>query len=1399
MALSPTEIKQQIDEKLAYLRTLHDDPNSEISPATRDLLKKSLYEKNLLRRPTAPVSSENLFPLSHEATKAMEDVYSGKFAPIDLQHPFISAGQKLREVAGALPMISQPVAGALDAMALPIRTVGRPAIESMQGVDPQLNFIEKAARSLTSDRDIGNVAARRTAADAPAIVQKYIEQGMSPQEAANRMQGDVTRNWMLGGAAENIMNLADPIALFKGMGAVSKIAKGKPKALPAGTPATIPGMDSLKNPFENIPQAPVDPALKEIKVKPVPQYFDPETGPSPDAPAWMFRDPEQGFGGGSMGLPKTTPPAPKPVVPNEPLPGLPTQFTNPNDPALLDHLAQFFPPQLVAKAPAELRLRVGNMSPNELRDFVGQLQHEAQLGGNEPNIIQQSAQEPVLPKQPPQGPVSPFTPGAGGQMFMKDQGKNVREFPSMERPAPVYDQPIGPARDQGQQQFDFTQGPAAPVVQPPAVKAPVQQLSVQALRAKLKDPNLSDEEFAFVQNQIQQKLNESKVINVDPVEARRLAEIENKKKLPKVVSTPVVEKVIKKEKVVKEAPLSAEEKVLHDRRKALLERAGDWTDADEAEYNLINRQLTELKKSKKSPSALEDIMTIVTGIKPTKGGLHSGIPLGPTELTDEAKAAVERWKTEHGPAVLAAAKAAGKDVNTFLKERFPTLTEAQLQEMSKAVGSVPSPAVAKNVSSSEVPVTTKDGRGQYKGKINLSVYSNPEVAGKIMDIIDTHPQIAQGLKITDAEVQKMATDISMGDKIAYLWKQIQKSPTGVLRAEVRAEGQQIASKLESLLKTDFGKDITTLKEVMDNVAETLKKRRQGISEIGGTLREAGLPIESQKILAKQFDEAISKYKSDPKAVGALKTLKKTLLDKEFNPTLWDKAYYIWINGLLSGPKTQFINTASNTLHMLGKFPDRALESLVDIPVSWFSKKRSTTLNEIPQMAKALVSKNEIPEKFRYNADGKTMENSNNISPLQGPVSKKFEPLMYGTKILAKTDEYFGNKVAQMEYEALKGKNLSDIEIQNLVQDEATTRTLTRAPASVTKVLLFAKQNLPGFRWIAPFIRTSADIIGQAAEHTPIGLYGIRKSMKEGTLTQRELVQRTSRLVKGTVFGVWAYNEWKKGNLVGDAPTDPKARTHFLETQHKQPNSVKINNTWVPLSTIEPLGSAMSIFVNFFEGMDKNYKDSKSAANAFLGGVMKAGVALGSKRYLQGAATAVKAASDPEQGGVKLAGQIVAGFVPGNVKTITDTMDTTQREAKTIPDMIKRRIPGASKTLPPVIDTFGKPVQKSSGLDLFSTKDARLSPEEKLVKDTPLTTPSTRINGEKISPQDQVFLEKRAGQIKKNLILQYQNKLSSMAQDRKQYLVDQISSQANQQARMELIKKTGKYRPKAPFK
>jgi hypothetical protein len=113
------------------------------------------------------------------------------------------------------------------------------------------------------------------------------------------------------------------------------------------------------------------------------------------------------------------------------------------------------------------------------------------------------------------------------------------------------------------------------------------------------------------------------------------------------------------------------------------------------------------------------------------------------------------------------------------------------------------------------------------------------------------------------------------------------------------------------------------------------------------------------------------------------------------------------------------------------------------------------------------------------------------------------------------------------------------------------------------------------RIFTPFIRTPANILAYAGQHTP-GLARHLTQYKEAIRSGDELLiaEYKGRAAIGTMtvsmVGLAALN----GYVTGNGPSDPKERAIWSRT-HK-PMSVKVGDKWVSYQSIEPLSTIISI-------------------------------------------------------------------------------------------------------------------------------------------------------------------------------------------------------------------------------
>ena len=153
----------------------------------------------------------------------------------------------------------------------------------------------------------------------------------------------------------------------------------------------------------------------------------------------------------------------------------------------------------------------------------------------------------------------------------------------------------------------------------------------------------------------------------------------------------------------------------------------------------------------------------------------------------------------------------------------------------------------------------------------------------------------------------------------------------------------------------------------------------------------------------------------------------------------------------------------------------------------------------------------------------------------------------------------------------------------------------------------------------------------------------------------------------------------EGKSTGAGPQEPNARSLWLAAGN-QPYSIRVGNTWYGIHRLGPLALLAGMGADMYElshAMDTQQSDK--VASIMLGMLSK-GVL--DETWMRGPSEAMDAAFHPEEYGGKWVRDEVSSFVPFSVgmSQITQATDPYQRQARTILDAVRAKIPGESQTL-----------------------------------------------------------------------------------------------------------------------
>jgi hypothetical protein len=519
-------------------------------------------------------------------------------------------------------------------------------------------------------------------------------------------------------------------------------------------------------------------------------------------------------------------------------------------------------------------------------------------------------------------------------------------------------------------------------------------------------------------------------------------------------------------------------------------------------------------------------------------------------------------------------------------------------------------------------------------------------------------------------------------------------------------------------------------------------------------------------------EAISELLDQAKASGKLDMLLEGVnkLDNqdaaavaEFVTKSWaaqksDKIVELWINALLSGPKTHVANILSNTLVSAWAVPEHMLSvgiskltgsgmSASEIPAHIFGTLEGA-VDGIKAAGKALKS-----EEATFGA-GKLADQAHPkaIGGWLGRVVRA-----PGTALMAE-DEFFKaiayrqkiNELAarSASQAGLKGRawidRVAEVKaappeaIANEARDFALTQTFTNAPGMIARDVIRWANQYRALKPIVPFVRTPVNIAKFSAKRSLLAplFKDVQADLKAGGIARD---QALARMALGTAVSAATMYFVRQGLVTGQGPTDPRERARMY-LAGRQPYSVKIGDSYYSYSRLEPIATLVGVAADFSELYDHMNGEERSTIPSLIFGSIAKNVT--SKTFLSGMSELMQAAQDPDRYGAKYIQGLIGTVVPTAVAQYAQTKDPYLRQARSILDQIRSRLPGFREDLPVKRNFFGEPIKLQGGYGpdiaspIFTSKENKDPVVKEMLKLSILPSPIARtVRGVELTPDE----------------------------------------------------------------
>ena len=502
-----------------------------------------------------------------------------------------------------------------------------------------------------------------------------------------------------------------------------------------------------------------------------------------------------------------------------------------------------------------------------------------------------------------------------------------------------------------------------------------------------------------------------------------------------------------------------------------------------------------------------------------------------------------------------------------------------------------------------------------------------------------------------------------------------------------------------------------------------------------TLRKAGVDVDANpeitKTLKKLVDD-VKKTKPGSYEDGLARFKVMDFVAKSSPSGAASKGVQLWKAGLLSAPTTTAGNLAANTAEgAYRKLYQDPVANAVDALMSIVTGKRSRsmTLRGLGEGAAEGGVKGVSYFKSGYDPRNPLQKfDVQSIHYSNSPAGKAAEgytqtifrlmgsqdqPFYYS----AMRNSLYDQAITEAKNAGLRGSQRAGFvkkyitepskEALQLADDEARYAVFQNKTALGN---LAGRMNQgPLGQFIIPFSQVPSSIATRMIERTPIGLgKEIISQIRKGKFDQRAMSKAVADSSAGIAILAAGAQLQKEGLLTTSYPTNADER-QLWEVEGKQPNSIKIGNTWVSMNYFQPMGTIMAAGANYQKARD----EGQSAPSAYGAAVAGASKAFTEQSFLKGVSGGLEALSDPVNAGEKFAENTAGSLVPNFIRSGARSFDESNRVQDGMVDSVAAGIPGLRQTLPEKTDMFGEVIpRKTSALSSLTNplrpSDARPS-------------------------------------------------------------------------------------------
>lgn len=441
--------------------------------------------------------------------------------------------------------------------------------------------------------------------------------------------------------------------------------------------------------------------------------------------------------------------------------------------------------------------------------------------------------------------------------------------------------------------------------------------------------------------------------------------------------------------------------------------------------------------------------------------------------------------------------------------------------------------------------------------------------------------------------------------------------------------------------------------------------------------------------------------------------------------------------------------------------------------------------------------------FRETAMASALENSAMaIAKSEGLKGEAFKARVREL-LMAPTDDMIMDAIDAAEYQTFTRQNIVS---QMVGAAKRSARQLAEKEGATEAERIAGNAAYLASEVMIPFDRTPTNvIITSAIDYTPLG-YGrvlseLAKAAFGGTFNQKKFAEAFGRSTTGSSLIAMGYYLASKDVMTGGFDESDRSMRDTRYT-HSLPYSININGTWWQLNRLAPPGVLLGVGADLYERLHKRYfADVYARTPAFVSNIVSSSIGqFVDIPFIQNTSRIIdiiNAAKTAEGGKVVevSVGRILASFVPGPVRILQTLEDPYLREQEELMDAIKNRFPFVSRTLVPIQDVWGDPVERPGGrLRFIDPLGHRKDINDPIIKEAerigvPIGKPSNYLLGKiAFEPEEYYIFHYYQGKFLRLVLEQVVN--SREYQMSPDYEKERILESAKRQAREAAMKQIG---------